>query len=103
MPIALYFELDGISQDQYDDSLKAIGRDALDSPKPEGMIAHVAGPTAGGWRVLDIWESQAAADAFYGTEAFQSMASDMAADAQPEPWPLRRLEVEKTIRHEGSL
>lgn len=27
----------------------------------EGILAHVAGPTEGGWRVIDVWESE---DAF---------------------------------------
>jgi hypothetical protein len=101
VPVALYFELDAVGRDQYDESLRAIGRDALDSPKPEGLIAHVAGPTRSGWRVLDIWVSQAASDAFYGTEEFQAMASGMPAEIRSEPWPLHRLEVEQTVRHQG--
>jgi hypothetical protein len=101
VPVALYFELDAVGKEQYDDSLEAIGRAALDSPKPEGLIAHVAGPAGSGWRVLDIWESQAAADAFYGTEEFQSMASGMPGEIRSEPWPLHRLEVEKAVRHQG--
>ena len=101
MPIALYFEADGLTQEQYNSGLEAIGRESVDGPTPDGLIAHVAGPTDGGWRVLDIWETQAAADAFYGSDAFQSMVSSMPADVRSEPWPLWRLEVEKTIRHAG--
>lgn len=32
---------------------------------PRGQLAHAAGPMAGGWRVVDTWESQAALDAFF--------------------------------------
>ena len=28
-----------------------------DDPIP-GLIAHVSGPTASGWRIIDIWESE---------------------------------------------
>ena len=27
----------------------------------------------GGWRIVEVWESEAAAAAFYGSEAFQRM------------------------------
>src|SRR3954452_11841154 len=34
-----------------------------DAPVP-GLIAHVAGPMRGGWRIVDIWESEEAAQRF---------------------------------------
>ena len=30
-----------------------------------GLVAHVAGPVEGGFRIIDTWESQAAAQAFW--------------------------------------
>ncbi len=29
------------------------------------MLFHVGGPTEGGWRVEEVWESQAALDKFF--------------------------------------
>ena len=31
---------------------------------PEGQISHVAGPTDGGFRVIDVWESREAFECF---------------------------------------
>lgn len=34
---------------------------------PPGRLYHVAGPTDGGWRVVDVWESPAHFEAFAAT------------------------------------
>jgi quinol monooxygenase YgiN len=31
---------------------------------PEGCIAHVAGPYDGGWRIVDVWQDEAALERF---------------------------------------
>jgi hypothetical protein len=33
--------------------------DALEGPVPAGLILHVAGPTDEGFRIIDVWESEA--------------------------------------------
>jgi hypothetical protein len=99
MPIALVFQADGFTQEHYDVAIEALGHDAPDYEVPDGLIAHLAGPTERGFRVIDVWESQEAADAFYGSDSFQSMLADMPVAVEPEPWPLHRLEAEKTVRH----
>ena len=33
--------------------------------RAEGLVAHVAGPVEGGFRIIDTWESRAAAEAFW--------------------------------------
>jgi hypothetical protein len=30
----------------------------------KGLLAHIAGPMPGGWRVIDVWESRAAFNQF---------------------------------------
>lgn len=37
---------------------------ALGDPVPAGLLVHVAGPTDEGFRVIDVWESQAAWEHF---------------------------------------
>jgi quinol monooxygenase YgiN len=32
---------------------------------PEGWLFHAGGPTEDGWRVVEVWESQEAADAYF--------------------------------------
>jgi hypothetical protein len=31
----------------------------LGPDRPEGLLAHVAGPTPEGWRIINIWRSEA--------------------------------------------
>jgi hypothetical protein len=33
--------------------------------RAEGLVAHVAGPVEGGFRIIDTWTSRAAAEAFW--------------------------------------
>ena len=69
MTIAFVFESDKLGHAEYDQLMKGIGREAVDAPNPQGYIAHLAGPRAeGGWRVVDIWDSEQAANAFYGSD-----------------------------------
>lgn len=49
-------ELTGMSQEQYDSLHPQLAAMADDS---SGLIVHIAGPTPGGWQVLEVWESKA--------------------------------------------
>jgi hypothetical protein len=100
MAFAFVFESDRVDQAAYDQMLVAIGREALDAPMPVECIAHLAGPKqGGGWRVIDVWETEDAANAFYRSEQFRPVM-DGAADAgiTTAPWSLHRIEVEQTLR-----
>ena len=50
----------------------------------EGQIAHIAAPTDGGWRVVDVWESEEAFHKFAQTRPGSAMAAAGGpADAPP--------------------
>jgi hypothetical protein len=67
------------NQDLYDRLLERIIPDP--SNPPEGMIAHFGGPGQnGGWRVTDIWESEAQWERFRDEEVMPA-AQEM--DAPP--------------------
>ncbi len=67
MAIATLAEVPGLTQEQYDDAVREVGL-----PAP-GQIFHLAGPMEGGWRVLEVWESQEAADTFYHERLEQAL------------------------------
>lgn len=70
MAIGLKVKFNGGTQDQYD----AIhGLMDIDANPPAGMIFHMAGPVDGGWRIVDVWESRAAFDAFMGAQVQPAM------------------------------
>ncbi len=63
MAIGFIFNNPVQTQEQYDAVVEQLN---LAESLPEGWIFHAAGPTEdGGWRVVEVWESQEAADAFF--------------------------------------
>ena len=68
MAIGVLFEFPGVTEAQYDAVCKKLNngqvlRSLSDWPSG-GILSHVAGPTTTGWRVVDVWESQAAFEEF---------------------------------------
>jgi hypothetical protein len=53
-------------------------------PAPEGLILHLAGPTAEGFRVIEVWEDEAAWLGFRDGRLAPVLAS-MTRPAIPEP------------------
>lgn len=101
MPVAFVFESDTVDQSGYDALMKAIGRESIDAPNPPGHIVHLAGPRpGGGWRAIDLWESEEAATAFYGSDQFGPVTAAAAElGITSTPWPMRRVEIDQAIRH----
>ncbi len=60
-------ELKGATRTQYEEAIRELN---LYDPPP-GSHLHASGPMAGGWRIIEVWESEEAAQAFYGSEQFQ--------------------------------
>ncbi len=60
-------ELQGATRAQYERAIQAL---KLSGPPP-GSYLHASGPMEGGWRIVEVWESEQAAEAFYGSTQFQ--------------------------------
>ena len=61
MAVGLIFEVPGVTQEQYDTAAQQV-----DAGGPmTGCLVHVAGPMEGGWRVIEVWESQEDSDRFF--------------------------------------
>jgi hypothetical protein len=63
MAIGVLLELPGVTQAQYEEALSQLTtggtlRSLSDCPV-KGLLSHLAGPTPSGWRVVDVWESEA--------------------------------------------
>lgn len=99
MAVAFVFEADGLQAGEYDQIMEALAEKAGGDWTPPGCIAHLAGPNAdGGWQVIDLWESEDAANAFYGSDAFAPVREGTAPfNLTSTPWPLHRTEVFKTF------
>jgi hypothetical protein len=86
MAIAMLFEVPGLTPEQYD----AVARE-VSLPAP-GQIFHLAGPMEGGWRVLEVWESQEAADTFYRERLGQALQKNAGiTDVQPKVFQVHNI------------
>jgi quinol monooxygenase YgiN len=89
MQIAMLLEIPGLTKEQYEQAARAINESGTTL---ERALIHIAGPSDGGYRVVEVWSSQAAADAFYSSELFGRLAVHM-----PQPtisvWPLDVLDT----------
>jgi hypothetical protein len=70
MAVVQIHDLQGMTREQYQQAIQELG---LAGPPP-GSQLHASGPMSGGWRIVEVWESEEAAGAFYGSERFQQVA-----------------------------
>ena len=74
MAVTLVVEFPGATQDQYDETIEAVGMTpGSNNDLPYGMISHVAGPSSSGWIVVDVWESRADFDRFLEERLSQAL------------------------------
>jgi hypothetical protein len=58
------------------------------------------GHAGGGWRAIDLWESEEAASTFYGSDQFgpvTAAAAELGITSIPRP--MRRVEIDQAVRH----
>ena len=68
MPVVLVHQGPGLTKESYEETVRRITdgkglRSAADWPV-EGLLVHAAGDAPGGFRVVDVWESEEAAGRF---------------------------------------
>ena len=87
MAVAMLLEWPGETQEQYERLMKLV---KLEDEPPEGGLFHVAGPMPGGWRVLDIWESEQAFERF-ANERLKPAIQQVGIPNMPDPhfYPIR--------------
>jgi hypothetical protein len=89
MPIVAVFEVPGLTQQNYEETVRRIaGKSRMSSPSDwpvEGLLVHVAGQGAEGFRVVDVWTSE---DAFrrFG-EKLIPVLRELGIEGQPEVYP----------------
>jgi hypothetical protein len=85
MAVAMLMDNPNGSQEVYEQLRERMGLD-----KPAGGIFHVAGPSPnGGWRVIEIWESEEDAKRFLA-EGLRPAAEAVGTPPPPPPelWPI---------------
>lgn len=89
-------EIPGVSEDEYHRITERLGDVA-----PPGLILHASGVTPTGLRMIEVWESRAARDAFVGREVERARAEvrrpgDVEGEPNHEHFEIQK--VERLIR-----
>lgn len=93
MAIAVVIDLEGVTAEQHDALIGAMGLDGQSAAAVPGLLVHVAGPTPTGWRVIDVWESEADLERFQ-RERLLPAAAQIGGLPQPQiqVTPVHRLQ-----------
>lgn len=87
MPVVLVFE--GMTQEQYEESVRRLtGKERTESPADwpvPGLLAHVPGQGEKGFRVIDVWESREALDAF--AARLMPILEELGVHDRPDVYP----------------
>jgi hypothetical protein len=88
MPVLVIADLPGGTAEQDDETTSLL---ELAAKPPAGRQLRVAGPTETGWRIVSLWDSREAFDAFQASRlapALEKMGRPMPSF---EFWPIERV------------
>ena len=93
MPIVAIFEAPGLTQQNYEETVRRLtGKNRMSSPSDwpvEGLLVHVAGQGANGFRVVDVWTSEEAFRRF--GEKLIPVLREVGIEGEPEVYPSHTL------------
>ncbi|MGX7668497.1 hypothetical protein [Flavobacterium pedocola] len=95
--IIVLFQSDSINAQKYDkiwDDLRAAGQS-----EPNGLLHHVGGPTANGFTVVDVWESEEHFNEF-GKILFPILEKNGVSEMQPTITPLHYMYTGHLAEHD---
>jgi hypothetical protein len=89
MPVVLVSQGPTITQERYDEAVRRLsGKGRMETPGDwpvEGLLAHIAGQSEGGFRVVDVWESEDACRRF--GDRLTPILEEVGIKEQPEIYP----------------
>lgn len=94
MAMAFVVEIPNVTAEEYE----KVTRKVNESGSPAGCIFHAGGPFEGGIRLVEVWESPEAAQAFYTSQLLRDATAAAGGGARGEQpkvvatWPVRGLD-----------
>jgi hypothetical protein len=89
MAIIAVFQDPTLTKKNYEESIRQLmDKEKAESPSDwpvKGLVAHIAGDTGSGFRVVDVWESEEAFRRF--GEALAPVMKAIGIDAKPQVYP----------------
>ena len=93
MPVLMVHDSPGGTQQQYEEVVSRLtdgrGFKSLDDWPVSGILSHVAGPTEGGWRVVDVWESEEAFQRF--GDVIGPVLQEVGLPGEPQLFPVHNV------------
>jgi hypothetical protein len=92
MAVAFVADFPGMTQEQYDSVAKEVAPGNNRATWAPGGLFHFAGPVEGGWRVVQVWESEEAFHKFAEAKlvpAFQR--TGLAPMPPPQTWTIHNM------------
>jgi hypothetical protein len=86
--VAMLLEWEGMDEDAYRAMVEATGLGGAMFP---GAVLHLAGPIAGGWRAVDVWESAEAFERFRVEVLGAALVKAGLAPPRVDLWPVHAL------------
>jgi hypothetical protein len=83
------------------EQVAALVDDGVGAAPVTGLIAHVSGPYEAGWRIIDVWETEADEDRFHAERLGPAIARVMAG-LPTSAAPFERRAVRGALRSAGS-
>jgi hypothetical protein len=85
MAILVVAEAEGATAGQDAVLVKALN---LEGSPPAGARIRMAGPAAGGWRIVSLWDSEADFERFRDERLLPALTETGRAIRPPEIWPI---------------
>ena len=86
--VAMLLEWEGMDEDAYRALVEAMELGGAMFP---GAVLHLAGPIAGGWRAVDVWESEEAFERFRVERLGAALTRAGVAPPRVDLWPVHTL------------
>src|SRR3954454_16461604 len=81
MALAMLAEIPGLTRQKYESVVTSVNRAG---GSPAGALLHAAGPSDSGYRIVEVWETREAAEAFYGSEVYRRAVAEADLATEPE-------------------
>jgi len=89
MALAILAELPELTREQYE----LVAKKVNESGSPAGALLHAGGPMEGGYRIVEVWETREAADAFYGSNLYREATASITTEPKVVmTWPVHGLD-----------
>lgn len=90
MAILVVTEVAGVTAEQDAAMVKALN---LDGSPPVGFRIRMAGPTAHGWRIVSLWDSEADFERFRNERLVPTLTAAGRASPTYEIWPIETVDT----------